>query len=410
MSFVSNLAHRSWANVKMHFSKTNPDKKLFTPGPLGCSQSVKEAMLRDLGSRDGEFVNIIKLIRRKLLDIAEVSPEEFTTVLLQGCGTYAVEAVFQTGTPRNGGRVLILANGAYGKRMRNICHIIDIPADIFEFSEDGIVDVSKVKELLQKGEQYAMVAVVHCETSTGVINPIEELGKAVKQYQPQASYFVDAMSSFGAVPIDIQNGQIDYLVSSANKCFQGVPGFSYVIARKSELLKCKGNSRSLSLDLVDQYEGLENNGQFRFTPPTHTLLGFVQALQEFQEEGGIKGRARRYKQNNTVLQRGMEELGFSKLLSDDCGSYIITAYHYPDHPNFNFEDFYIRLSQLGQVIYPGKLSNANCFRIGNIGDLYPSDMKHLMKCIGKVLDVMGVPVPVPVPAPISARAMMSNSP
>jgi aspartate aminotransferase-like enzyme len=178
----------------------------------------------------------------------------------------------------------------------------------------------QVKKQLQKGEQYAVVAVVHCETSTGVINPIEELGQAVKQYQPQAAYFVDAMSSFGAVPIKIQNGQIDYLVSSANKCFQGVPGFSYIIARKSELLKCKGmipvtlakcpvliikinlqtlicfplgNSRSLSLDLVDQYNGLEGTGQFRFTPPTHTLLGFFQALQEFQEEGGVTGRARR---------------------------------------------------------------------------------------------------------------------
>ncbi|XP_021941083.1 uncharacterized protein LOC110840392 isoform X2 [Zootermopsis nevadensis] len=361
MSFITNLTHKSWTSMKMRFSKSNPEKKLFTPGPLVCSQSVKEAMLRDLGSRDGEFINVVKLVRQKLLDIAEVSPEEFTAVLLQGCGTYAVEAVFQTCTPRHGGRV---------------------------------------KELLEKGVQYALVAVVHCETSTGSINPVEELGQTIKQYQPQAAYLVDAMSSFGAVPVKIQNGQIDYLVSSANKCLQGVPGFSYVIARKSELFKCRGNSRSLSLDLADQYEGFEGNGQFRFTPPTHTLLGFLQALQEFQEEGGVNGRAKRYKQNCTVLQRGMEELGFCKLLSRECGGYIITTYHYPNHPNFNFEEFYCKLCQLGQLIYPGKLSNANCFRIGNIGDLYPSDMKYLLKCIGKVLDAMDVPVPVPVPAPI----------
>lgn len=405
MSFITHLAQRSWTSVKMRFVKTNRDKKLFTPGPLSCSQSVKEAMLRDLGSRDEEFLNIIKLIRQKLVDIGEVPPEEFTTVLLQGCGTYAVEAVFQTSTPRCGGRVLILSNGAYGKRMKKICDSSSIPCDIFEFPEDSAVDVAKVKEQLQKGDQYAVVAVVHCETSTGVINPIEKLGQAVKYYQPQAAYFVDAMSSFGAVPIGIQNGQIDYLVSSANKCFQGVPGFSYIIARKSELLKCRGNSRSLSLDLLDQYEGLEGNGQFRFTPPTHTLLGFVQALHEFQEEGGVKGRARRYKQNCTVLQRGMEELGFSKLVSGDCEGYIITSYHYPDHPNFDFEEFYYRLSQLGQLIYPGKLSNANCFRIGNIGNLYPNDMKYLLKCIGKVLDGMGVPVPVPVPAPMSLSVL-----
>ncbi|KAJ9591260.1 hypothetical protein L9F63_002193 [Diploptera punctata] len=386
MALLSNVAQRSWSNVKMRFNKTHVEKKLFTPGPLGCSRTVKEAMLRDLGSRDSEFLKTVKLIREKLIEIAEVSPEEFCAILLQGCGTYSVEAVIQTGNPREGGRVLILINGVYGKRMKKICDSIGIESETLEFSEDSAVDLGKVKEVLQRGEQYTMVAVVHCETSSG-------------QYQPNAAYFVDAMSSFGAVPIKIKDGQIDYLVSSANKCLQGVPGFSFVFARKSELLKCKGNARSLSLDLVDQFENLDKTGQFRFTPPTHSMLAFLQALHEYQEEGGISGRSRRYKQNCSILHRGMEELGFNRFLSDDCSGYIITAYYYPDHYNFKFEEFYQKLSELGQIIYPGKLTNANCFRIGNIGDLYPTDMKHLLKCIAKVLDGMGVPVPVPVPAP-----------
>jgi len=368
------------------------DKKLFTPGPLGCSVTTKEAMLRDLGSRDSEFINAVANIREELLNVAGVSEPDWTAVLMQGSGTFAVEAVLQTSSPRSGARVLVFANGAYGKRMHKVCSVVDIACDLVVSSEILPVDLSSVKEKLCSGVAYSTVCVVHCETSSGVMNEVEKIGELVRKHQPKASFFVDAMSSFGAVPLDLKN--VDFVVSSANKCLQGVPGFSYAICRRTVLANCVGNCRSLSLDLVDQDQNMEKSGQFRFTPPTHTILAFRQALQEFHAEGGLVGREKRYKENRAVLKKGMAELGFKELVPEENAGHIITCFYYPRDPNFSFEKFYRKLSDIGQVIYPGKVTDAACFRIGNIGDLHVIDMEHLLGCIKQVLSEMGVKVPV----------------
>lgn len=368
-------------------------KKLFTPGPLSTSRTVKDAMLVDYGSRDVTFVDTVKSIRCQLLDIAGVSREIFTTVPLQGCGTFMLEAVFSTTVPRKSAKVLVLENGAYGKRLASICRALELEHDVISFSEASKIDVLKVENYLKSHAHITNVAVVHCETSTGVINPVEDVGKLVHEYT-SATYFVDAMSSFGAVPLDIEAVGVDYMVSSANKCMEGVPGFSFVIANKEKLLACKGWSRSLSFDLVAQYEGLEQNGQFRFTPPTHSMLAFKQALLELEVEGGIEGRTERYKENRRILRAGMSELGFRELLDDTHTGHIITSYHFPNDRNFNFEEFYTKLSQRGQVIYPGKVTKQNCFRIGSIGNIYPKDMTQLLVCIEKVCKEMGITLPV----------------
>jgi len=367
------------------------DKKLFTPGPLNCSPSIKKAMLKDLGSRDQQFIQCVKEVKQGILDVAGVSPQEWSAVLMQGSGTFAVEAVLQTASPRKGAKVLVLANGAYGKRMAKICTTAGIDFDLEVSSEVLPVNPDKVTTKL-KESSYSMVAVVHCETSSGVMNPVEKIGELVRRIQPNAFFFVDAMSSFGAVPLSMEN--IDFLVSSANKCLQGVPGFAYAVCRRSSLLRCEGNSRSLSLDLVDQDKTMDTNGQFRFTPPTHTILAFKQALVEFDEEGGLAGRAQRYKANREILRCGMQELGFKELVPQENAGYIITCFHYPQHPNFSFEALYGNLSDLGQVIYPGKVTDAACFRIGNIGDLNGEDMKHMLSCMRSVLEKMKVPIPV----------------
>jgi len=220
------------------------------------------------------------------------------------------------------------------------------------------------------------------------MNPIEAIGGIV--HRAGRVFFVDAMSSFGAVPMDLARCHIDYLVSSANKCIEGVPGFSFILARKEPFLKTEGYARSLSLDLFGQWKGLESNGQFRFTPPTHAILAFQQALLELEAEGGVEGRAERYQKNYQTLTAGMSGMGFQEYLPRERQGYIITSYLYPEHPEFSFEEFYHRLNQRDQVIYPGKVSNANCFRIGNIGRIFEADIRALLAAIREVIDEMGV--------------------
>lgn len=378
------------ANLQKLYSTESKEKKLFTPGPLSTSPTVRQAAFTEYGSRDIAFIAAIKSLRSKLVQIAGVTADKYTCVPIQGSGTFAVEAVFQTAVPRKNGKVLILENGAYGKRMAKICETMGVDHHMESFPEDSKVNVSSVADILSKDKSFTLVCVVHCETSSGVINPVVDVGKVVKDNIPDCVYFVDAMSSFGAIPLDLETGSVDFLVSSANKCLQGIPGFSYAIAKKSVLNNCKGNSRSLSLDLYDQHDGLEKTSQFRFTPPTHTMLAFLQAVKEFEAEGGIEGRGNRYKENRQILRDGMAELGFEEFLDKSHEGYIITSYKYPNNPNWNFSTFYSKLNDLGFVIYPGKVLNADCFRIGNIGHLFPEDMKGLLGAIRTVLQEMNI--------------------
>ncbi|XP_061192462.1 2-aminoethylphosphonate--pyruvate transaminase-like [Saccostrea echinata] len=385
---------RLLSSTSVIFSSHGKEKKLFTPGPLSVSLTVRQAALRDLGSRDIEFISTVKFLRSKLVQIAGVSENDFTAVPVQGSGTFAVEAVFHTAVPKPNGKALILENGAYGKRMGKICEILGVPYRLEGFAENSMVDVKKVEQILREDPSFSMVAVVHCETSSGVINPVEEVGQMVKKHLPNCVYFVDAMSSFGAVPLDLEKARVDFLVSSVNKCLQGIPGFSYAIARTEQLLQCKGNSGSLCLDLYDQYDGLEKTGQFRFTPPTHCMLAFCQAIKEFEEEGGIDGRADRYKENRRILQEGMKKLGFEEFLGPEHKGYIITSYKFPKDPHFDFKTFYSKLNEKGLVIYPGKVLNADCFRIGTIGQLFPEDFHTLLGCIEEVCREMNIKLPV----------------
>jgi len=368
------------------------DKKLFTPGPLGVNYETKSAMLRDLGSRDIEFMNTVKQVRSQLLKVADVTEDEFTVVPMQGSGTFAIEATVTSTVPRNGGKMLVAYTGSYGKRLLEICRYLDIETVECKAGEDQFINLDKITEVLKSDKTITNVACVHCETSSGIIHPVEELSRIVREHAPQAVFFVDAMSSFGAVPVDFTN--IDYLVSSVNKCIEGVPGFAYVIARKSQLLQCKGFSRSLSLDIVEQYLGLEANGQFRFTPPTHAILAFKKALECLEEEGGPTARSARYQENRAIIREGMKNLGFREFLTDEHKGYIITSFKFPTDPNFDFVRFYTELNDMDQVIYPGKVTNADCFRIGSIGDLHPADMRHLLSCIEQVCNNMGLSLPV----------------
>jgi 2-aminoethylphosphonate-pyruvate transaminase len=363
------------------------DKILFTPGPLTTSLTVKRAMLHDLGSRDSEFVAIVKSIRYRLLELGGVRPGEYEAVLMQGSGTFAVESVISSVIPPDG-KLLVIVNGAYGRRIVQIAQTLKIDCLAVTFAEDSVPALHVIETALTVEKQITHVAVIHCETTTGLINPIEAIGRLVHDYG--RCYIVDAMSSFGAIPINLVDCAIDYLVSSANKCLEGVPGFAFVLARREALLATAGYARSLSLDLLAQWRGLEADGQFRFTPPTHVLLAFQQALDELDEEGGVEGRAQRYRANYETLVKGMRAIGFEEYLRPELQSYIITSFRYPTDPQFNFKDFYERLNDKGFVIYPGKVSNADCFRIGTVGRITESDVRDLVEAIRITLDEMGV--------------------
>ena len=362
------------------------DKLLFTPGPLTTSRTVRQAMLRDLGSRDGEFIAVVREIRRALLEIGQTCGA-YEAVLVQGSGTFGIESVVSSAI-EDSGKLLVVVNGAYGKRIVRMAEVHGIPVTVQTYAEDTLPDVSAVASALSSDGAITHVAMVHSETTTGLVNPIEEVGRVVRE--AKRSFIVDAMSSFGAIPIDVERCAIDYLVSSANKCIEGVPGFSFVLARREPLLASEGSARSLSLDLHAQWRGLEKDGQFRFTPPTHALLAFHQALHELTEEGGVAARGARYRACQKTLADGMKALGFAAYLPPELQGPIITTFRYPGHAKFAFEAFYEGLSERGFAIYPGKLTNADCFRIGSIGRIFASDVLNLLAAIRDVLAAMGV--------------------
>ena len=374
-----------------HVQKPAPppgDKLLFTPGPLTTSISVKEAMLHDAGSWDFEFNALVSSIRQRLLGIAAVSTESgWEAILLQGSGTYGVEAVFQTAVPRTG-KVAVLANGAYGERMSQMLTQASIQHVVLRAPEDQPVDPSALERLLSSDASITHVALVHCETTTGILNPIEAVGKVAQAHKKV--FVVDAMSSFGAIPIELENWGIDFLVSSPNKSLESVPGFCFVLCRRQALIECDGRARSLSLDLLEQLKGFERNGQFRYTPPTHAILACDQALKEFEAEGGVAARGARYRANHRVLCQGMAKIGFQPYLKTAVQSFIITAFPFPTTAQFRFEVFYRNLSERGFLIYPGKLTKVNTFRIGTIGRIFPADIEQLVRAIGETLGQGGI--------------------
>ncbi|HDZ9133311.1 TPA: 2-aminoethylphosphonate--pyruvate transaminase [Vibrio cholerae] len=352
---------------------------LLTPGPLSTSESVREAMLKDWCTWDDDYnLEIVEVIRRKLVTLA-TTQSGYTSVLMQGSGTASVEATIgSVMLPTD--KLLVIDNGAYGARIAQIAQYLNIACRVIAPGETTQPNLDEIADVLTHDPAITHVAIVHCETTTGMLNPIAEVAKIAKQHGKRV--ILDAMSSFGGIPMDIGALGIDFMISSANKCIQGVPGFGFVIAKRSELEQCQGRARSLTLDLFDQWQCMEkNHGKWRFTSPTHTVRAFYQALLELESEGGIAARYQRYQTNQTQLVKGMRELGFAPLLPEKLHSPIITSFYSPEHSDYQFAEFYQRLKQQGFVIYPGKVSHADCFRIGNIGEVYPQDIERLLSAM-----------------------------
>jgi 2-aminoethylphosphonate-pyruvate transaminase len=355
---------------------------LLTPGPLTTSRTVKLAMLADYGSRDQEFRQLVKTIRKRLLVMAGCD-SLYECVIMQGSGTFAMEAALGSLCPAQKKKTLVVANGAYGDRAADILSRIDRPFIKIDKGDSAAPTAEDVSTMLDADPSISHVWLVHCETTSGIVNPIVDISAVCKARGK--TIMVDAMSSFGALPLDMGTSRMDVMVSSSNKCIEGVPGFSYVIVKRALLEASAGHSHSVVLDLFEQWKGLEANGQFRFTPPTHALAAFHQALREHEAQGGVAGRGARYARNAKLLLDGMRDMGFQTLLSDEQAGPIIQTFLTPRDPRFKFETFYEGLRARGFAIYPGKLTKTPSFRIGTIGNI---DEKVILAALAAIRDVL----------------------
>lgn len=377
---------------------------LLTPGPLTTAYAVKEAMLRDWGSWDGDFRAMTAELRRHLLELAGDTAGEFDCVPMQGSGTFAVEAMLGSLLPRDG-KALVLINGAYGQRIAQTLDYLGRAYAAIDKGDYMPPRGAEVAAAIDADPAISHVVVVHCETSSGILNPVKEISEAV--YARGRKLLLDSMSAFGAVPAGIGDLRYEAIVSSANKCIEGVPGFGFVIARKSELEAAAGRSHSLSLDVHAQWATMNKTGQWRYTPPTHVVAAFLEALRLHRAEGGVAGRGARYARNRDVMVAGMRELGFETLLQDRWLSPIIVTFFNPAHENFRFERFYALMKEKGFIIYPGKLTVVDSFRVGCIGRMDERVMRRVVEAARQSLAEMGVPDAAPPALALAERAKLA---
>ena len=377
---------------------------LLTPGPLTTSRTVKMALMADWGSRDVEFRQVVREIREELLKLAGCD-NSYECVLMQGSGTFAIEAALGSLTPAKRKKTLILANGAYGERAAQILEKLGRNHVKISKSDTTQLSAKHITKPLEDDLAISHVWVVHCETTSGIVNPLSVLAKEAKDRD--CVFMVDAMSSFGALDINMQRDDIDVMVSSSNKCIEGVPGFGFVIARKAELEACKGNSHSLSLDVHAQWVNMVKSGQWRYTPPTHVVAAFMEALRLHAAEGGVAERGARYTENRDVMVAGMRALGFETLLIEPWLSPIIVTFFCPADPAFEFSGFYDLMKAKGFIIYPGKLTVAESFRIGVIGRMDAHVMSRVVQAARECLIELGVTSAAPPASALAERAKLT---
>lgn len=377
---------------------------LLTPGPLTTSYAVKEAMLKDLGSWDDDFRAMTQTLRTGLLGLLGEGADEFDCVPMQGSGSFSVEAMLASFIPPQG-KALVLSNGAYGQRAALTLKYLGRAHIVLDKGDYLPPRGAEVAQVLADNPDITHVVAIHCETSSGILNPVEEISEAV--YAADRKLLIDSMSAFGAIELRPTNIRYEATVSSANKCIEGVPGFGFIVARKSELEAAKGNSHSLALDVHAQWAHMNKTGQWRFTPPTHVVAAFVEALRAHAAEGGVPGRKARYTRNRDVLVAGMRDLGFETLLDSRWLSPIIVTFFCPADERFIFDRFYNLMKTKGFIIYPGKLTVVDSFRIGCIGQMDENVMRKVVTAAGDSLNEMGVSSAAPSVEALKERAKLA---
>jgi len=359
---------------------------LLTPGPLTTSAATKAAMLADWGSWDGAFNALTASVCRDLVALVDAQSDH-VCVPLQGSGTFAVEAALGTLVPK-GGKVLVPDNGSYCKRIVRILGYLGREAIVLTHGEQAPADPARIDAALAADPAITHVAQVHCETGTGILNPLPQIAAIAAKHG--RGLIVDAMSSYGVIPIDARNVRFDALIAASGKCLEGVPGMGFVIARRTVLERSAGNSTSLAMDLLDQWQYMQKTGQWRFTPPTHVVAALRAAIEQYQMQGGLEARLARYTENCAALVSGMRALGFKTFLPDTLQAPIIVTFHSPPDPAYEFGEFYRRVRDRGFILYPGKLTAVDTFRIGCIGAIGADTLRRAVAAVADTLSEMGV--------------------
>lgn len=359
---------------------------LLTPGPLTTSPATRQAMLRDWGSWDAQFNRITASLCRDLVDVVH-GGDDYVCVPLQGSGTFSVEAAIGTLTPR-GARILVPDNGAYCQRILKICRYLGRDAIALPIPEDAAASAAAIDDALTRDPSITHVAQVHLETGAGVLNPLADIARVCEKHG--RGLIVDAMSSFGAVEIDARSMPFDALVAASGKCLEGVPGMGFVIAKRSVLEASAGNSHSLAMDLHDQYVYMRKTTQWRFTPPTHVVAALRAAVDQFLAEGGQPVRGERYRKNCRTLVEGMATLGFRPFLAPEAQAPVIVTFHAPADSKYDFKAFYAAVRERGYILYPGKLTQLETFRVGCIGAIDENEMRNVVTAIAQSLASLGI--------------------
>lgn len=362
------------------------DPILLTPGPLTTSLTTRTAMLRDHGSWDDRFNAITARVRSALLDVIDAH-DQHECIPLQGSGTFAVEAAVGTLVPRDG-HLLVCVNGAYGQRLVRLARMLGRQVSVFEAEDNERIEPSRLAQFLASTPGVTHVALIHCETSTGIENPLREIATVVADHG--CGLIVDAMSSFGALPISAAEIPFDALIAASGKCIEGPPGMGFVFVRRELLEPSAGNSTSLSLDLHDQWQYMHKTGQWRFTPPTHIVAALDAALAQFNAQGGQAARLARYSYNCRTLISEMVALGFQPYLGASIQAPIIVTFHAPRDANWDFRRFYLNVRDKGFILYPGKLTRVETFRVGCIGAVGAEEIRLAVRAIADTLAAMDV--------------------
>ena len=358
-----------------------PVPYLLTPGPLSTSLATRQSMLRDWGSWDSDFNQITGRVRERLLAIVNAG-DTHECVPLQGSGTFSVEAAIGTLVPRDG-HILVPLNGAYCQRIARICRVLGRKLTTIDYAEDAAVRAEDIDRKLAADTSITHVALVHCETSTGILNPLQQVAEVVARHG--RGLIVDAMSSFGALAIDARRTPFDAIIAASGKCLEGPPGMAFVIARRSVLERAEGNSHSLAMDLYEQWIYMQKTTQWRYTPPTHVVAAFDSAIEQYLKEGGCAARGARYAGNCRTLINGFSQLGLRSFLPEEIQAPIIVTFHAPRVPHYEFKSFYEAVKSRGYILYPGKLTALETFRVGCMGQLGDRGMAGAVEAVAEVL-------------------------